>query len=276
MELYTCSTDAHQSEIPAEWDKDGGGKGNITFPKSYNELATLMSVPGECRNQVLRTQSHCGGNLSTGLDLGIGLRQNMLWSSSNRPFFSLSICLQARMPSGICSAGGRTCSLATPPSSPCSSSTFWGRPGRRAPPSAQVGAATRGALALFWVFGVEEAWAAGSAISAGGRCSEGGLFSKHLVVGWSSILLCMLPLHSFVTCAPAAAGVQCSQHLPASPCCPRPARRRVCAHAADRRLHRPAGGAGDGAHGGASGQGLHWVRVACPCPMKVASTSSGA
>lgn len=46
MELYTCSTDAHQSAIPADWDRDGGGKGNITFPKSYNELATLMSVPG--------------------------------------------------------------------------------------------------------------------------------------------------------------------------------------------------------------------------------------
>lgn len=54
MELYTCSTDRHESDIPAEWDADGGGKGNITFPKSYNELATLMSVPG------VRAFAHAG------------------------------------------------------------------------------------------------------------------------------------------------------------------------------------------------------------------------
>lgn len=50
MELYTCSTSQHHSQIPADWDPDGSGtKGNstITIPKAYNELATLMSVPGE-------------------------------------------------------------------------------------------------------------------------------------------------------------------------------------------------------------------------------------
>ncbi|KAL4443355.1 hypothetical protein ABPG75_011092 [Micractinium tetrahymenae] len=51
-ELYTCSRTAHDSEIPPEWDPDGAGhehgiSGNITVPKSYNELATLMSVTGE-------------------------------------------------------------------------------------------------------------------------------------------------------------------------------------------------------------------------------------
>lgn len=51
-ELYTCSRTAHHSEIPPEWDPDGAGtqhgiSGNITVAKSYNELATLMSVTGE-------------------------------------------------------------------------------------------------------------------------------------------------------------------------------------------------------------------------------------
>jgi chloride channel 7 len=50
-ELYTCSRSARDSEIPPEWDPDGGGtggapKGNITVPRSYNELATLISVTG--------------------------------------------------------------------------------------------------------------------------------------------------------------------------------------------------------------------------------------
>lgn len=39
------------AEIPPEWDPDGDGKGgggkNITVPKAYNELATLISVPGK-------------------------------------------------------------------------------------------------------------------------------------------------------------------------------------------------------------------------------------
>ncbi|EFN56864.1 hypothetical protein CHLNCDRAFT_144489 [Chlorella variabilis] len=45
-ELYTCSRTARDSEIPPEWDPDGAGgiSGNITVPRSYNELATLMSV----------------------------------------------------------------------------------------------------------------------------------------------------------------------------------------------------------------------------------------
>jgi len=53
LELYTCSPTAHTSEIPAAWDPEGSGTtgnitgGNITFPQSYNELATLMSVTGE-------------------------------------------------------------------------------------------------------------------------------------------------------------------------------------------------------------------------------------
>lgn len=53
LELYTCSPTAHTSEIPAAWDQDGRhginttSGGNITFPQSYNELATLMSVTGE-------------------------------------------------------------------------------------------------------------------------------------------------------------------------------------------------------------------------------------
>lgn len=51
-ELYTCSRTARDSEVPPEWDPDGGGTehgitGNITVPRSYNELATLMSVTGE-------------------------------------------------------------------------------------------------------------------------------------------------------------------------------------------------------------------------------------
>lgn len=46
IELYTCSPAAATSDIPPDWDTDPA-KGNITIPKSYNELATLMSVTGE-------------------------------------------------------------------------------------------------------------------------------------------------------------------------------------------------------------------------------------
>lgn len=46
IELYTCSPDAATSDIPPDWDTDPA-KSNITIPKSYNELATLMSVSGE-------------------------------------------------------------------------------------------------------------------------------------------------------------------------------------------------------------------------------------
>ncbi len=51
----SCLTDPRSvaccAEIPPEWDSDGAGRehgisGNITIPKSYNELATLMSVTG--------------------------------------------------------------------------------------------------------------------------------------------------------------------------------------------------------------------------------------
>ena len=45
-ELYTCSPAAATSDIPPDWDTDPA-KGNITVPKAYNELATLMSVTGE-------------------------------------------------------------------------------------------------------------------------------------------------------------------------------------------------------------------------------------
>jgi chloride channel 7 len=46
IELYTCSRDAATSDIPPDWDTDPS-KSNITVPKSYNELATLISVNGE-------------------------------------------------------------------------------------------------------------------------------------------------------------------------------------------------------------------------------------
>lgn len=46
IELYTCSREAATSEIPPDWDTDPS-KSNITVPKSYNELATLVSVNGE-------------------------------------------------------------------------------------------------------------------------------------------------------------------------------------------------------------------------------------
>jgi H+/Cl- antiporter ClcA len=46
IELYTCSPAAATSDIPPDWDTDPA-KGNITVPKAYNELATLMSVTGE-------------------------------------------------------------------------------------------------------------------------------------------------------------------------------------------------------------------------------------
>ena len=46
IELYTCSPDAATSDIPPDWDTDPM-QSNITVPKSYNELATLMSVTGE-------------------------------------------------------------------------------------------------------------------------------------------------------------------------------------------------------------------------------------
>lgn len=46
IELYTCSTAAATSDIPPDWDTDPE-QGNITVPKAYNELATLMSVTGE-------------------------------------------------------------------------------------------------------------------------------------------------------------------------------------------------------------------------------------
>ena len=44
IELYTCSREAATSEIPPDWDITDS---NITVPKSYNELATLISVNGE-------------------------------------------------------------------------------------------------------------------------------------------------------------------------------------------------------------------------------------
>ena len=40
LELYTCSAGGADSETPAE-------ARNGTMPRSYNELATLMSVTGE-------------------------------------------------------------------------------------------------------------------------------------------------------------------------------------------------------------------------------------
>ena len=46
IELYTCSPVAATSDIPPDWDTDPT-QSNITVPKSYNELATLMSVTGE-------------------------------------------------------------------------------------------------------------------------------------------------------------------------------------------------------------------------------------
>lgn len=46
IELYTCSPAAATSDIPPDWDTDPE-QSNITVPKSYNELATLMSVTGE-------------------------------------------------------------------------------------------------------------------------------------------------------------------------------------------------------------------------------------
>ena len=39
IELYTCKESAYDSEIPADSQ-------NRTVPRSYNELATLMSVTG--------------------------------------------------------------------------------------------------------------------------------------------------------------------------------------------------------------------------------------
>lgn len=39
IELYTCKESAYDSEIPAD-------NQNSTVPRSYNELATLMSVTG--------------------------------------------------------------------------------------------------------------------------------------------------------------------------------------------------------------------------------------
>ena len=39
IELYTCKESAYDSEIPADSQ-------NSTVPRSYNELATLMSVTG--------------------------------------------------------------------------------------------------------------------------------------------------------------------------------------------------------------------------------------
>uniref|UniRef100_A0A1D2A2N7 Chloride channel protein n=1 Tax=Auxenochlorella protothecoides TaxID=3075 RepID=A0A1D2A2N7_AUXPR len=51
LELFTCSRTSHTSQVHGgggPGDADGpGGKGNITIPSSYNELATLMSVTGE-------------------------------------------------------------------------------------------------------------------------------------------------------------------------------------------------------------------------------------
>ena len=47
LELYTCSPAAATSDIPPDWDGADPGRANITVPKAYNELATLMSVTGE-------------------------------------------------------------------------------------------------------------------------------------------------------------------------------------------------------------------------------------
>ena len=40
LELYTCKAAGADTEFPADMG------GNSTAPKSYNQLATLMSVPG--------------------------------------------------------------------------------------------------------------------------------------------------------------------------------------------------------------------------------------
>lgn len=47
IELYTCSPGAATSDIPPDWTGLDPSQSNITVPKSYNELATLMSVTGE-------------------------------------------------------------------------------------------------------------------------------------------------------------------------------------------------------------------------------------
>ena len=55
LELYTCSASSRDSEMP-EYARNG------TVPRSYNELATLMSVTGEI--ELLISHSQC--SLSTG------------------------------------------------------------------------------------------------------------------------------------------------------------------------------------------------------------------
>ena len=131
MELYTCSQTAKDSEIPADWDRDGGGRGNITIPQAYNELATLISVTGGW---------HCACTGRGGGGAGQGAAAPVLPlppcarpplppapahaatalppSFTPPPHTSLApspACMQARTRSATSSPVALTASLATPP-----------------------------------------------------------------------------------------------------------------------------------------------------------------
>ena len=67
LELYTCSASSRDSEMP-EYARNG------TVPRSYNELATLMSVTGEI--ELLISHSQC--SLSTG---AAGLSGSKIWTA---------------------------------------------------------------------------------------------------------------------------------------------------------------------------------------------------
>lgn len=79
-----------RAEIPPEWDPDGAGhehgiSGNITIPKSYNELATLMSVTG-VRQRVLTLARMMGAEEAPALMSATAARPTHAGSVS-APFF---------------------------------------------------------------------------------------------------------------------------------------------------------------------------------------------
>ncbi len=145
VHIFWCSPPTtgsvqQNAEIPPEWDPDGKGGGsgskNISVPKAYNELATLMSVPGElcaaqlsgqyaavARHMLALRVSGPNASLLAYAPACFNLRMPFATCSATASICpQLLLCFhpllppQARMPFATCSAAARTASLATPPS----------------------------------------------------------------------------------------------------------------------------------------------------------------
>ena len=97
LELYTCSASSRDSEMP-EYARNG------TVPRSYNELATLMSVTGEIELLI----SHLQCSLSTGtaglLGSKVGTAHSKNILSSYSLWLRLSVMILLRLGSAPASA----------------------------------------------------------------------------------------------------------------------------------------------------------------------------